>query len=342
MAFSFFENAINSGAQQMPNEMYRDLEQEFINMQFCNTSAKTTVQEQDGIGIDTYHDIEVWIDSTVADTTTGLKDSNDFNKLFFRDINHEVVRGLMYKFDNNYWIVNNFSKYSGLAQQCGIRRCNNRLKIVDPINGELQVIPCCVDYDMTSPSAQTSRYIITPNNHATVIVQGNDLTLRLFKTNTRYILSGRPFKLLAYQNAVEYSEEEQQTTLLYLDLYLDEIHDGDDLENGIADNGEFNILPSTDDDGIYFAPYFAKIRQYETIDFSIYAKHNEETYDSFDSINVELLGDAGDYVSLDGEYSITAKAISEAPIQILVQVQHSSPDFDYEQIFDIDVTSMMG
>lgn len=342
MAFRFFENAINSGAQQMPNEMYRDLEQEFINMQFYNTSAKITVQEQDGIGIDKYHDIEVWIDSTVADTTTGLKDSNDFNKLFFRDINHEVVRGLMYKFDNNYWIVNNFSKYSGLSQQCGIRRCNNRLKIVDPINGELQVIPCCVDYDMTSPSAQTSRYIITPNNHATVIVQGNDLTLRLFKTNTRYILSGRPFKLLAYQNAVEYSEEEQQTTLLYLDLYLDEIHDGDDLENGIADNGEFNILPPIVDNSLYLAPYFNKIRQYETIDFNVYAKHNGETYDSFDFISVELLNDAEDYVILNGQYSITAKAISEAPVQILVQAQHSSPDFSYEQVFDIDVTSMMG
>lgn len=148
----------------------------------------------------------------------------------------------MYKFDNNYWIVNNFSKHSGLAQQCGIRRCNNRLKIVDPLNGKVQVIPCCVDYDMTSPSTQTSRYIITPNNHATVIVQGNDLTLRLFKTNTRYILSGRPFKLLAYQNAVEYSEEKQQTTLLYLDLYLDELHDGDDLINDIADNGIYDYV----------------------------------------------------------------------------------------------------
>lgn len=242
MAFRFFENAINSNAQQMPNEMYRDLEQEFINIQFDNTSAKITIQEQDDIGIDKYHDVEVWIDSTVADTTTGLKDSLDFNKLFFRDINHEVVRGLMYKFDNNYWIVNNFSKHSGLAQQCGIRRCNNRLKIVDPLNGKVQVIPCCVDYDMTSPSTQTSRYIITPNNHATVIVQGNDLTLRLFKTNTRYILSGRPFKLLAYQNAVEYSEEEQQTTLLYLDLYLDELHDGDDLINDIADNGVYDYV----------------------------------------------------------------------------------------------------
>lgn len=242
MAFRFFENAINSNVQQTPDEMYRDLEQEFINMQFCNTSALVKIKEQVAIGSDRYRDIEVWIDSTVADTTTGLKDSNDFNKLFFKDINHEVVRGLMYKFDNNYWIVNNFSKYSGLAQQCGIRRCNNRLKIVDPLNGKVQVIPCCVDYDMTSPSAQTSRYIITPNNHATVIVQGNDLTLRLFKTNTRYILSGRPFKLLAYQNAVEYSEEEQQTTLLYLDLYLDELHDGDDLINDIADNGIYDYI----------------------------------------------------------------------------------------------------
>lgn len=240
MALRFFQNAIDSGAQVLPNQMYRDLQQEFVNLQWDNTSAMITVKEQEAIGSDIYNDIEVWIDSTVADTTTGLKDSNDFCKLIFKDINHRVIRGMMYQFDNNYWIINNYSKYSGLVQQCGIRRCNNRLKIIDPLTGALQVIPCCVDYDMTSPSQQTSRYIITPNNHATVIVQGNELTERLFQLNTRYMLSGRPFKLLAYQNAVEYSEEDRHSTLLYLELYLDELRDGDDIIENIANNGDFN------------------------------------------------------------------------------------------------------
>lgn len=249
MAFRFFSNAINSGAQQKPNEMYHDLQQEFVNLEWINTTAMFKIQEQDDIGLDTYHCVEAWIDSTVGDTTTGMKYSGDFNKLIFKDLNHKITRGQLYKFDDNYWIVHNYSQYSGIVQYCGVRRCNNRLKIVDPLNGKVQSVPCCVDYDMAPPSEKTNRYVITPNNHAVVIVQGNDLTLRLFKTNTRYILSGRPFKLLGFQNAIEHSEDYQKTTLLYLDLYLDEIRDNDDLINGIADNGNYlyNINILSDD-----------------------------------------------------------------------------------------------
>ena len=72
------------------------------------------------------------------------------------------------------------------------------------------------------------------------MVQGNDDTLRLFKTNTRYILGGRAFKLYAYQNALNLNLDTNYDTLLYLDLYLDELHDGDDLVNGVAYNGDYN------------------------------------------------------------------------------------------------------
>lgn len=249
VAFRFFQNAKDSGAIPLPNQLYKEQQQAFVDMQWDNTSAMFVIEEQDEIGAEGFHEIEAWVDSIVADTTTGLKDSMDFNKLIFKDINHRVVRGLMYHFDDNYWIVNNYNPYSGLVQQCGVRKCNNRLKVVDPLNGKLHSIPCCVDYDMTSPYQQTSRYIITPNNHATVIVQGNDLTLRLCKTNVRFMLSGRPFKLLSYQNAVEYSNTKNIDTLLYLDLYLDELRDGDDIINNVANNGryDYEVVINSDD-----------------------------------------------------------------------------------------------
>lgn len=145
--------------------------------------------------------------------------------------------GLMYKFENNYWIVHSYTPWDGVVQSCGIRRCNNRLKIIDPENGAIFSIPCVVNYDMAASSLKVSRYINTPSNHATILVQGNEDTLRLFKTNTRYMLSGRPFKLLGYQNAVEHDLTLQHDTLLYLELYLDELHDGDDIVTGVADNG---------------------------------------------------------------------------------------------------------
>lgn len=145
-----------------------------------------------------------------------------------------------YKFDDCYWIVHDHSKFNGIAQDVGIRRCNNFLRIVDPENGGIFSIPCVVDYDMAAANMQISRYILTPNNHAVVKVQGNDETRRLFRLNTRYILGGRPFKLLGYQNALNESITYGFPTYLELDLFLDELHDADDLERQLADNGTFD------------------------------------------------------------------------------------------------------
>lgn len=235
----------NSIGGNSPNDYYCGLAQAFINASWTNTAAKTPenggeIFEQDEIGSKDYHKIEAWVKTTIGDVTSGLRDPGDFIKVYFRDIKHTVPRGLYYKFYNSWWICNDFGHFSGIAQDCGLRRCNNALKIIDPENGSVFGIPCVVDYDMSSPSNQVSRYIITPNNHATVMVQGNADTLRLFKTNTRYILGGRAFKLYAYQNALNLNLDIDYDTLLYLDLYLDELHDGDDLVNGVAYNGDYN------------------------------------------------------------------------------------------------------
>lgn len=244
----------NSIGGNSPNDYYCGLAQAFINASWENTAAKTPenggeIFEQDEIGSKDYHKIDAWVKTTVGDVTSGLRNSGDFLKVYFRDIEHIVPRGLYYKFFNSWWICNDFGHFSGIAQDCGLRRCNNALKIIDPENGSVFGVPCVVDYDMSSPSNQVSRYIITPNNHATVMVQGNDDTLRLFKTNTRYILGGRAFKLYAYQNALNLNLDTNYDTLLYLDLYLDELHDGDDLVNGVAYNGDYNYkakINSTD------------------------------------------------------------------------------------------------
>lgn len=227
------------------NDYYNELAQAFIDESWSNTAAKTPenggeILEQDAIGVDKFHCVEAWVKATVGDVTTGQRDSRDFLKLYFRDINHKCVRGQYYQFQQNFWIVNDYSHFSGIAQDVGIRRCNNVMRIRDPLNGGVFEIPCVIDYDMTSPSAQVSRYVITPNNHAVVKVQGNKDTLRLFKLNTRYMFGGRPFKLYAYQNALNYDATHEMPTYLELDLYLDELHDGDDVEAGIAYNGDYD------------------------------------------------------------------------------------------------------
>lgn len=233
-----------------PHDYYEDLAQAFIDEQWSNTAAKTpenggAIYEQADIGSTEYNCIEAWVKAAVGDVTSGVRDSRDFMRMYFRDIHHTCKRGKYYKFDGNYWIVNDYSNFNGISQEVGIRRCNNTMRIIDPMTGEVFSIPCVIDYDMTAPSAQVSRYVITPNNHAIVKVQGNDDTLRLFQLNTRYMFGGRPFKLYAYQNALNYSEADAKPTYLELDLYLDELHDGDNIETGIADNSHTSYAEST-------------------------------------------------------------------------------------------------
>lgn len=245
MVLDFFQNTIDSKMTQHPNDMYRDLEQAFVNQQWENTTARYTIEEQNidsnGQFIDfAFTEVEAWVNYVVGQTSTGLKNGDDFRQLTFRDLGHKCIRGRYYKMDNNYWIGDFTDEYDSIVTSMTIRRCNNFMRIIDPQDGSVYSAPCVIGYEMSSPSSQVSRYIITPNNHATVMVQGNADTLRLFKLNTRYIFGGRPFKLCGFQNAILDDLDTPTPTLLYLDLYLDEEHADDDLENQIADNGQYD------------------------------------------------------------------------------------------------------
>ena len=249
MPFDFFENGLNNGIIQPPNDYFRNQQQAAIDQNWDVTTAKYTIKEQLDIGSDIYNDIEVWINYVIGMTSRGLSNGDDFRQLLFKDINHQVKRGLYYQFDSNYWITYFTDAYSSVGVDIGVRRCNNIMRIIDPQNGSIFTAPCVVEYDMSSPYRQVNTNILTPNNHATIMVQGNSDTLRLFKLNTRYILGGRPFKLLGQQNALLDESISATPTLIYLDLYLDELHAKDDIEHKIADNGDYSytIAISADD-----------------------------------------------------------------------------------------------
>ena len=242
----FFQSSIGTPCRTLPNDYFRDMQQAKIDEQWDDTSARYTVMEQKSIGSEIFKEIEVWVDYVVGQTSGGLKNGDDFRQYMFRDITHKVPRGLYYMQDDNYWITYFTNDYDSLCKSIAVRRCNNFLRIIDPENGAVYSAPCVVEYDMASPSIQVSSSILTPNNHATVMVQGNEDTLRLFKLNTRYILGGRPFKLYAYQNAIMDDVSSPSATLLYLDLYLDEEHAKDDRVNQLADNGEYNYVVKID------------------------------------------------------------------------------------------------
>ena len=431
VSLHYFENALSGGYLQEPREYFRDLQQAAIDGLFDCTSAKYTVQEQDAIGASTYHNIDVWLDYIVGTTSSGVKNGWDFTQLMFRDIDHPVFQGLYYIFDDNYHISYFYNKHDGLEKALAVRRCNNFMRIVDPENGSIFSIPCVIDYDMTSPSQQVSSYIITPNNHASVMVQGNADTLRLFKLNTRYMFNGRPFKLLAYQNALLYDLQNQTPTLLYLDLYLDELHDKDDVANGLAYNGEYNYSIQIDADNMELIngatgkltatvvlngeeveanvawsssdtnvvmisstgqytvvgtsgssavitatlqgntavtstitiqvvdtqsvrplailnPTFSKIRQYESIDFTVEVMYGS-TMVVPENVTVSLSQDSqvlsNQYLTItqDGsQYKITANIIAPNPQVLYVTVQNTTPSFHTTEQFTLNVVSMFG
>lgn len=240
MPFDFYINAKDNGMNMLPDEYYREMQQSFYDSQWDNSSAVKEIEEQDFIGSKTFHKIEAWINKVIGTTTTFAKNGEDYRQLIFRNIDKKNIRGIYYKFYDNIWIADFQNPSEGLVSDTTVRRCNNALRMIDPDNGSIFSIPCVIDYDMTSPSQQTSSYIITPNNHAIVYVQANEDTLRLFKLNTRFMLNGRPFKLLAYQNALYQDINTPKPTVLYLDLYLDEIHAQDNIEKQLAYNGDWN------------------------------------------------------------------------------------------------------
>ena len=239
MALTYYLNSLDGHMTEQPNEYYRGLQQAFYDAQWDNTAAKTKVLMQDYIGSKHYHPVEVWINKAIGNTTTFMKNGEDFRQLLFRDIDQKVSRGYMFMFEDNVWLADFWNPSQGLAADILVRRCNNCLNIVDPDNGAVFTIPCVVDYDLTSPTPLINSYILTPNSHANVYVQANEDTLRLFKLNKRFLLNGRPFKLYSYQNLLNESLHLPQPPVLYLDLYLDELHARDDVEHNLADNGEF-------------------------------------------------------------------------------------------------------
>ena len=428
---SFIQLDIDSGMLNQPNEKYRELQQAYINQEWDNTTSRYVVKEQIDFGSNIYNNIEVWIDYVVGLGSRGTTNGDDFKRLIFQSIDHEIKRGLYYQFDDNYWITYFTDAYNSIVKDCGVRRCNNVMRIVDPENGSIFSIPCVIDYDMTSPNQQVTSYVITPNNHATVMVQGNADTLRLFKLNTRYIFGGRPFKLLAYQNALIDESIAPTPTLLYLDLYLDELHANDDIVNQLADNGEYQYtieIDSTDMESINGAtgvltatitlngkevnreviwssndsnivtidsqgnyqvvgtegqsctitatlqgnssvtasikitvvgteslqakiiiePIFSKIRQYETVDFTVKASYGSQLYTPSDvviSLSENNIVLSNQYLSIQnvrGNYQIMGLQIAPTLQTLYVSVQNDTPAFTATGKFQIEVTSMMG
>lgn len=237
MAMPMYEAMLQ--INQQPKQRYISQMQALINAKWDNTITVNTVKEASAIGSLTFNNIEARISHMVDNGTTSMKNADDFKKISYKDIEHFVLRGMYYEFADNYWIVTFTDNLLRTMKNTIIRRCNNALKWKDKENGVIKSYPCVLDYDAGSFSPQKTKDVITPNNHVTIIVQGNADTNKIL-VNHRFIFNGRPFKITGYNDYMQNGKVDNSTPILYFDAFLDEISPFDDLVNSIANNNEYN------------------------------------------------------------------------------------------------------
>lgn len=243
MALNWYTNYLNNIAVSAPQTYLNDM-QATINAQWDNSTQTTGdtnnlyATEQKAIGSKEYVSVDVSIDMQI-DLGTGQKISDDFKIFTHKLLTDVTMRGLMYQFEDNYWISTNVDEIASPVKNVGVRRCNQVAKWIDPNNGALIQWPCVIDYDVSSTQPKYDKDINTANGHITMIIQGNNDTLKL-KKNQRFLFNGEAYKLTGYNNMLQNGIVSDGTTLLYYDLYLDTIQPDDDLENNIANATQYN------------------------------------------------------------------------------------------------------
>lgn len=233
----YYNNYIQTLATN-PHDTYMELMQASINAQWDNTTQVVSVFEQEKIGSEIFNPLEVRVDYAI-DMGTGFKQDDDFKVFAFQDLQHKVAKGLLYQYDNDFWITVNTSELGSITKDIVVRRCNNAMRWVDKTNGFINEIPCAIEYVLESPKEQKDKDVKVANGHITVICQGNEATRNLSK-NTRFIFNKEPYRFLAFQKMLnEDTFDDNTASLLYLDMYLDMVEPDDDITNNIANYGSY-------------------------------------------------------------------------------------------------------
>ena len=216
-----------------PYERYTSHLQSLIHDRWDNsTQTAFNVYQELVIGSGEYSPVDISVD-TAIDIGTGFKKGDDFKVFSHRHIDGQMPLGTMFKTAEDYWLCINTNGFASPTNSCEVRRCNEIMKWVDPINGAVYQQYCCVDYELSSPRPSKDKDIIVADGHIFILVQGNERT-RAIKKNQRFIFNGQPYKLSAYQTLLDESGSVDYSNLLYLDMYLDPVQPSDDVINGIA------------------------------------------------------------------------------------------------------------
>ena len=244
MAFPFL-SAGQSILGQSPKDSYTADFQERINQGFYNASNVFTIEEESSFASGVYQNVDVRINGLI-NPTTGANIEEDYKKLSFKNLQHSVDLGKLYRFDNNYWITVNVDKIRTIAQTVTVKRCNNMLRWIDELSGAYYSLPCALGYliNENRDYATAGSAIVTPSGMVNCVVQHNDYT-NTIKPNQRFLF-GNPSNWTAYRvegggiNNFNNQQTEVNSNAGFVTLslavdYLNE--DEDDTTLGIANSG---------------------------------------------------------------------------------------------------------
>lgn len=247
----YYTNYLNNIAR-VPSQEYLDDMQAAINANWTNSTQTTGYQnglyakQETAVGSGIYQSVEISIDSQI-DLGTGMKLSDDYKVFTHKQLTDYTSRGSMYIFNDNYWLSTNVDEIASPIKSVGVRRCNQTLKWINQETGALISYPCIIDYDVSSTQPKYDKDINTANGHITLIVQGNNDT-RALRKNDRFIFNGECYKLTGFNNMLQNSDVDENTTLLYYKLYLDVSLPSDDLVNNIANAKDYVYTVSLSSD----------------------------------------------------------------------------------------------
>lgn len=238
--------SLNAGMSingKTPKDSYISLFQETLNQQFYNSSDWWTVEEEIPYSSYVFSQVDVRI-AHVINAETGVKLGDDWKTILFKEVDHEIYIGRIYRFDNNDWLVVNTEVIKNLTATATIKRCNNVLRWIDARTGAMYSEPCSIDYLIKEPRdyATAGSAIVTPSGYVQIKTQFNTRT-NTIRPNQRFLF-GNPNNWTAYKvvgtgmnNYVNLSTYDNMSSgIVMLEMVANYVnYEADDITNGIAD-----------------------------------------------------------------------------------------------------------
>jgi hypothetical protein len=200
-----------------------------------------SIQEETTFGTNQFSTVRARVKQAISNMT-GKSLGDDFKELVFADINHSIILGQKYQFDNCYWIAFNVESIKSLVANVVVRRANNSLKWIDS-DGIRHSEPCSIDYSINRTRDQIgTENPVTAEGYIKIYCQLNSQTEKI-KANQRFIF-GRSNNKICYRIFGDgirsflnrETMDDTTSTLLEIQAGVYQINpDVDDLVDGYAD-----------------------------------------------------------------------------------------------------------